>query len=1051
MEPVLTAETVIERALRRGARHVRILSVAEGALALALAAGGFLFFEIILDHLFGIGAGVRTALFVALVTLVGVVFGWLVLAPLVRSVSRLYIAKRIEAAFPDFKNSLVTFVELRKSGDDKEIVRLVAHQAAMRFEGVDIDAGLDSTRFVRLGYCFVALVAVVFAYSLFTPKSMWTSLMRAVYPNAGIAAPTSTHIGGVEPGNARVLLGADVEVSAEVTGGGIREASIRWSRDGELWQSAPMQEVKERFAGVLGHVETNTLYYISAGDASSSEYTITTLVPPLVESVEVELTPPAYTGLEPVRAAGGNIEAPAGSQAAIEIGSNKELSSVAIKTSAGQTLELAVSGRRASGKMPVERSGRYAVILTDSEGLSPARPVEYDIVAIPDRPPLVGVKGPSEKDAVGLDEALGFEFEASDDYGLARLVFHFESNPSNANVKNFILPEGKKEAKRSADLVPRLLGATAGDTVSYYLEAFDGQDGKPNASRTATYTFKVAAGRESLSPSTAGAAIPGVKGTNSTLPGTAVAASGEAARKSKGETNLAAPADSPNAKPAGDPKGELLKMLDKDRETWDTIAKHYEAIESPSGAEMPKAAEKQIADGTKVTEAEGAPSPGSGSESAAGTGAAGGSSAAPSEKSAQGGRGSDQASAEAAGETGGRKTVPSENAAQTSAPGGETATGETATAETAPGAPAAKGQEKNGQGVEEKRQTQGGEKGAPLDGETVASAKRESSGDVSKRPGSKGGDATKDTQGGASREPAAGGGQSRQGPEQGSDTQKGGESEGSAAKAESGGSKAAASPSGSAASEQSKQGSPAEAPKGAEGQSSGSSGSGSGISEAAGAAAQGGGKGSAKGKPQEANASKQAEGGGSQGKSGQGEAGGSKAETGGGASSTPGASGGTRGARPVNEAAPVTGEKAPLEPRSAGVTKSDEARIAATRDLVNRLAREIATGRVDAGVMKDLGWQPSDLRTFVRKYADALAELAPAPFEGQITIEGGIDAGEVRQGERGAGAVGSVDTRGNAAKEVTGPTGDKIPREEVAPQYRKTVDEYYRSLAETGK
>ena len=1016
MEPVLTAEAVIERALKASARHVRILSLVEGALALAVAAGGFVFFEIILDHIFALGAGVRTALFVLLVTLVGVVFGWLILAPLVRSVSRLYIAKRIEAAFPDFKNSLVTFVELKASGDDQEIVRLVARQAAMRVEGVDIDAGLDSTRFVRLGYCFVALVAVVFAYSLFTPKSMWTSFMRAVYPNAGVAAPTSTHIRGVEPGNARVLLGTDVEVSAEVTGGGEAEASIRWSRDGELWQSAPMQQIKGRFAGTLAHVETNTLYYISAGDASSGKYTIVTLVPPLVESVEVELTPPAYTGIKPFHAAGGNIEGPAGSQAAIEIGSNKDLSSVAIKTSDGETLELAVTGRRASGKLAVERSGRYAVILTDSEGLSPARPVEYDIVAIPDRPPLVGVKGPPEKDAVGLDEALGFEFEASDDYGLARLVFHFESNPSNADVKNFILPEGEREVRRSEDLVPRLMGATAGDTVSYYLEAFDRRDGKPNASRTATYTFKVAAGGESLSPSVTGAAIPGAGGTKSTLPGAAVAASGEAERKAKGQTNLAARSDSPNAKPSGEAKGELLKLLDNDRETWETIAKHYESTESPSGAAMPKAAERQIADGAIATEAPGAPSPGSGSESVAGTEAPGGGSTAPSEKSAQGGKGSDEAKAQAQSR-------------------GSSGAGATPRAST------------------------GAEAGAASSAPTEPPS-------ASGPPGAL---STPEAPGGASRERAAGGGESQQKPEQGSDAQKGGESEGAAAKAESGGSEAAASPSGTSGSGQSQQGAGAEAPKGAMGQSSGSSGAGTGVSEGAGATAQGGGTGPAEGRPQEASTSKQAAEGGSPGKSGQGEAGGSKTETGGGASSTPGASsapgaastpgassapgtsGGARSARPVNEAAPVTGERAPLEPREGSVTKTADARIAAARELVKRLAQEIATGSVDAGVMKDLDWQPSELRTFVRKYEDALAEVASAPLEGQITIEGGIDAGKVRQGERGAGAVGSADTGGNAAKEVTGPTGDKIPREEVAPQYRKTVDEYYRSLAQTEK
>ena len=165
---------------------------------------------------------------------------------------------------------------------------------------------------------------MLFVYSVAAPKSMWTSFMRAMHPWADIAAPTRTYIRDVEPGTAKVLLGADVSISADVKNAGPEGAFIKWSRDGALWQAVPMQEAGERWKGALAHVETNVVYYVSAGDAESAKYNVTTLLPPLVESIRAQLTPPAYTGVAPAVSEGGNIVAPEGTAAAIIVKGNKE-------------------------------------------------------------------------------------------------------------------------------------------------------------------------------------------------------------------------------------------------------------------------------------------------------------------------------------------------------------------------------------------------------------------------------------------------------------------------------------------------------------------------------------------------------------------------------------------------------------------------------------------------------------------------------------------------------------------------------------------------------
>ena len=336
------ADRFIQKALKRAARHARLLTLAEGAIATLLFGACWLFFEIILDHSLALPTSIRMILLLLLTVLSCLLFTSLVVVPFIRSISSLYVAKRVEEAFPQFKNSLITFIQLKKSSPKRSVLPLVAHQAAGGFQGIDIDESLDSTRFVRLGYVTVALIIVAFAYSLFAPKSVWTSAMRAVYPWADIPAPTRTRISDIEPGTVRMLLGSDAEVYAVVYPEDAGQVSIKWSRDGELWQSVPMRKDEDRFHGTLAHVETNILYCVTAGDAVSRKFVITPLVPPIVESITVDIAPPPYTRLAPSRSNTGSIEAAAGSAAAVTIISNKPLGSAFIKIGDARAVPLAV-------------------------------------------------------------------------------------------------------------------------------------------------------------------------------------------------------------------------------------------------------------------------------------------------------------------------------------------------------------------------------------------------------------------------------------------------------------------------------------------------------------------------------------------------------------------------------------------------------------------------------------------------------------------------------------------------------------------------------------
>src|SRR3954453_8912752 len=108
-------EQYIEHQLRRTRSRIKTTDVITAGLVLVTCALGVLFLEVILDHVFGLPVWLRR------VILWGGTLGSLAYAarrmvlPLLLRVNGLYAAKTIEEADPTFKNSLITYLDLRAS------------------------------------------------------------------------------------------------------------------------------------------------------------------------------------------------------------------------------------------------------------------------------------------------------------------------------------------------------------------------------------------------------------------------------------------------------------------------------------------------------------------------------------------------------------------------------------------------------------------------------------------------------------------------------------------------------------------------------------------------------------------------------------------------------------------------------------------------------------------------------------------------------------------------------------------------------------------------
>src|SRR5262245_38684497 len=111
---VLNYEQYIDHQLRLTRSRIKMTDVLTASMYLVVATIGVIFLEVVLDHVFGLPLWLRQIVF-TLGLATGATFAVLrIVLPLVRSVNGFYAAKTIEATDPEFKNSLINYLDLRK-------------------------------------------------------------------------------------------------------------------------------------------------------------------------------------------------------------------------------------------------------------------------------------------------------------------------------------------------------------------------------------------------------------------------------------------------------------------------------------------------------------------------------------------------------------------------------------------------------------------------------------------------------------------------------------------------------------------------------------------------------------------------------------------------------------------------------------------------------------------------------------------------------------------------------------------------------------------------
>ena len=312
----------------------------------------------------------------------------------------------------------------------------------------------------------------------------------------------------VEPGNAKVIQGRNVEFRVEYEGPTLAGCQLTLQEDGAR-QTIPLKKRPDGYFALLKDVQRPFTYRVEgqplyAGELAdhlhSRSYKVQVLIPPQMKNLDIQLFPPAYTGL-PGRTLDrnlGDIVALAGTKAQFKFETNKPLARAKIVFSSGREKTLRVRDRFVAGEFIVRKDDSYHFVLSDTGNLHNLNPIEYRITLLPDLAPLVEITEPGQDLELQLDVILPLKIEVQDDYGIVRcgITYQIRRQDSTQDTSWHSVPVRQNDGGRLRRTYNYLwdfnrMPVTFEDEIRYFAWAKDNRPGKDRGiGKSATYIIR---------------------------------------------------------------------------------------------------------------------------------------------------------------------------------------------------------------------------------------------------------------------------------------------------------------------------------------------------------------------------------------------------------------------------------------------------------------------------------------------------------------------------------------------------------------------------------
>ena len=511
-EQISTSYQTITSKLKKLRIQWKSIMISSGIFMWVAYLALLLVFELTLDSLLPIPRLLRLAM---VIIWVGCAF-WLgysyIVKRILRNTSDERIALYIEKSYPELENRLISAIQIypeltdNNYGYPTSLIEKVIQQAYQFLENIEVKRilqidllQLKKSGLAALGSAMIFLITAIWIF----PGALGNFVQAFTHIPQTASEILKAGIYDVKPGDYQAKSGEDVKISARVTGTMGQPVHLYYRlgkgefRQMEMFQTAEAQAAEGLYDFTIQNIMQPMEYYLSTKGVESQRYKINVMREPALSRFQLKLNSPKYTRLaqQSLEENSGDITALIGTDVKFEGKGNKPLASaVIVFEGEAQAEKLRIAdGISLHGDFIIQKSTKYHISLTDTQGISNSKPIQYVINAVKDEAPKVEIVTPG-RDVV-LDESMliHLKIEAKDDYGVekVRLVFRVEGREEGHTLTVKELPEPLENALVTYDWYLEPLELFPEDVVSYHAEALDADNvSGPNVGRSNTYTAR---------------------------------------------------------------------------------------------------------------------------------------------------------------------------------------------------------------------------------------------------------------------------------------------------------------------------------------------------------------------------------------------------------------------------------------------------------------------------------------------------------------------------------------------------------------------------------
>jgi hypothetical protein len=466
-----TSAALVQR-IRLVRTRARLAMCVRGTAWLIALVSGFILLIGLCDHAVHLDdSAVRFGLLAGIIA-AAVFTAWrLVIVPLIAPLPDSALAMHVEQRFPGFEERLASAIQFQQSNRDGSLGSPDLQDRVIA-ETLEKAAGLDFRRVVSFAPAIpgavaagcLALVAIGLVWN--SPGETAIALRRLFLPFSAPAWPRKTNLQlltldfqplGAAPQNEvplKVVRGRKLELLVEDSHGRLPDEVMleyRLPDEPALHESLRHASLRDR-QGKLHDVclislpaDRGPVWFRAVGgdDRTMSEYEMRVVLPPVLESLKVTVTPPKYTARPAIALppGEGRVRGVVGTHVDFEARSTKPLESAELvlrgKTAAKISLLSDRQTFRGAFGLAAAGTDAYTIRMRDSEGVESIDPPRYEIDAIADQIPQVTIETPTADATVTADAQIPVTVAAKDDWGLRDLRLRFqvgESSETNAST-----------------------------------------------------------------------------------------------------------------------------------------------------------------------------------------------------------------------------------------------------------------------------------------------------------------------------------------------------------------------------------------------------------------------------------------------------------------------------------------------------------------------------------------------------------------------------------------------------------------------------------------